>query len=1264
MAENLGTLGTAFIDIVAGTDRVESQMAGLQRTVRGVAAAIGVTIGAAGVIKVFKDIVGAASDFESSFAGIRKTLDASDAEFQAMSDGMRQLAKEIPVPVNELNKIGETAGQLGIAKEGVLEFTRVIAAMSVATNLSSDAAATGMAKLANIMGDSESDFDRMGSAINELGAAGSATESDILNMSIRFATAGKLIGLSTPQVLGFAAAMVGVGVESEAGGTALSKTFTDIQTAVATGSKELSLFAKIALPESNDAVREFSTLFRKDAAAAITLFVDGLKKLDNEDAIVALTNLGIAEVRQRNALLALSEATVGIGDSLKVSARGYQENTSLMTELEKRTQTFDSQMQLLRSSLNDLAISAGNALLPTLKSIVSTTSEFLDQASRGEGPINGLAVAVAALGVAFASVKIAALVQSFIALGTVTAGGGALAGLGVGLANAATATFSLRTAALAAGPALMALAPAALIAALAAAAYQVGNLYGKIKELHTAEGNLAVSEENARQQTILLAQAIKDKYGVAISGADKSLEQWRAELHEFARTADPANNKTVQLAEAARAKAEADRIAKERAVQLTEEQKKLNATFLSALKPADDLNKELDGLAKTFTAADKVGVYGDQIIAAAEAQRQHGYAVKGTVAELEPQALALRANREEAAAAAEFMKNLDAEVKRVKDSFEATSEAWLRLIAPEDDLGDVLKASAKARKPEEDRLKAMDATVGARASDNETEAREQIRQTTAAVHQMFEEGKTASEVLARLGPDIDRAAASSSRFHVELNPTVDALIRHRDQLEANEKAIKDFDRATEQAAQQWRDFWSGAMVDIAGSVQQGLSRLGADSVKTIFGDIGKNAGSVFMDAFQVQLQAPMNNLFAEWGAKLSGHLSKALGGISGKLSSALGGGLLGDLAGAGLGMAISGALSLASNLFGKGKRTANEFVGEVENPFGAELDKLVSSFNRANTEGSLSLKEAKDARAAINELIASFVKASNEFAAQGDTQAKVVSQSQAHMEELFGPGFQNILGGLDSVITDLSTGATIFKEEIEEALLAQMQLESRFQSALKPADELNEELTKLAGHSQADLVSVYGREILAAAQAQREHGFDITGMVAALEPLAMATSQLADVATKWQPRVASQITPEQQAALGIISANQSNAAAAAAAMAAAAPRVAAMNIPETGVARSASQIFSDAVYRFVPAVDKLMGGGAGLGGTIQVNLSPTIVNTFELPDGSDPLIVRDKVMPEITQVLITGIRGFREQWTQLFRDTQQGVTATAIPTTA
>ena len=111
----------------------------------------------------------AAIDFQSSFAGIRKTVEATEEQFAQLAQGMRDLAKTIPVNVNELNRIGEAAGQLGIKTENIIGFTEVMAKLAVTTNLSAEQAATSLARLANITQMPQEHFDRLGSTLVALG---------------------------------------------------------------------------------------------------------------------------------------------------------------------------------------------------------------------------------------------------------------------------------------------------------------------------------------------------------------------------------------------------------------------------------------------------------------------------------------------------------------------------------------------------------------------------------------------------------------------------------------------------------------------------------------------------------------------------------------------------------------------------------------------------------------------------------------------------------------------------------------------------------------------------------------------------------------------------------------------------------------------------------------------------------------------------------------------------------------------------------------
>jgi TP901 family phage tail tape measure protein len=216
--------------------------------------------------------VKAAVDWESAWAGVTKTTDGTTSEMAALEDGLRDLAKELPATHGEIAAVAEAAGALGIQREAIEGFTKTMIDLGETTDLTADQAATSFARIANVMGTSQSDFDRMGSTIVALGNNGASTESEIAELAQRLSAAGAIADLSEADVFAFAETLSAVGVEAEAGGTALSKVFTSIRDAVLDGSDKLDVFAETA----GMSVDEFSTAFREDAAGAITSFIEGL----------------------------------------------------------------------------------------------------------------------------------------------------------------------------------------------------------------------------------------------------------------------------------------------------------------------------------------------------------------------------------------------------------------------------------------------------------------------------------------------------------------------------------------------------------------------------------------------------------------------------------------------------------------------------------------------------------------------------------------------------------------------------------------------------------------------------------------------------------------------------------------------------------------------------------------------------------------------------------------------------------------------------
>jgi TP901 family phage tail tape measure protein len=348
--------------------------------------------------------VKAAVDWESAFMGVRKTVDASPAQFKALEGGLRSMATQIPVAATELAEIAEAAGQLGIKRQAILGFTRTVADLGVATNLAGEEGASTLAKFANITQMPQSQFGRLGSTIVALGNAGASTEKDIAAMGLRLAAAGAYVGMSEPQILGFANALSSVGIEAEAGGTAMSQVFKSLNSAVSAGGGELENFAAIAGMSSG----QFAQAWKQDAAAATVSWIEGLSRLkaEGKDVPALLNDLSpkLRGSRIQDTLLRASGAGKLLRESLGLGVDAWKKNNALSEEASKRYKTVASKLQILKNQVIDLGISIGQELLPPLLEFVGFVGPKIAGAAKWFGGLSKgtktALIGVAAFGIA------------------------------------------------------------------------------------------------------------------------------------------------------------------------------------------------------------------------------------------------------------------------------------------------------------------------------------------------------------------------------------------------------------------------------------------------------------------------------------------------------------------------------------------------------------------------------------------------------------------------------------------------------------------------------------------------------------------------------------------------------------------------------------------------------------------------------------------------------------------------------------------------
>lgn len=391
----------------------------------GTAMTVGVTApllaGSAAVTK-------AAISWESDFAGVKKMNDeVVDSNgnvtysYADLESGLRDLAKQLPSSHSEIAKVAEAAGQLGIKTQNVKSFTKTMIDLGESTNMSAESAATSLARFANITQMSQKDFDKLGSAIVDLGNNYATTESEITEMALRIAGAGKQVGMSQGDILGFATALSSVGVEAEAGGSAISKVMVQMQLAVEKGTgafgelEERANSAGYSIGEVGQAVvnggkplksmaealgmnssslkkmykeadksktslenfasvagisnDQFSKLFKDDPSKAIMKFIEGLANAEKQgtSAIKMLDDMDIKEVRLRDSLLRAANASGVFDSAIKTGNKAWKENSALTEEANKRYETTESKLKMLKNEAVDAAIDLGGPFVDALR---------------------------------------------------------------------------------------------------------------------------------------------------------------------------------------------------------------------------------------------------------------------------------------------------------------------------------------------------------------------------------------------------------------------------------------------------------------------------------------------------------------------------------------------------------------------------------------------------------------------------------------------------------------------------------------------------------------------------------------------------------------------------------------------------------------------------------------------------------------------------------------------------------------------------------
>lgn len=366
MKEELTGFGNKGQSIFAN---LKSQFAGMAK---GLVAGFSV----AGAIEAGRKIISQNAELSDSFAGVMKTTGLTLVEVESLN---RSFAKmNTRTAKSELLELAQVAGKLGIsAVQDVEGFVKAADKIGVALGEDlggTEAAVESLGKLTDIFkikdefGIEESLL-KVGSAINSLGAAGAAKESNLIDFSTRLAGIAPAANISLPSVLGLAATLDELGQRMETSSTAIGQFLVEM-------GKDIPKYAGIA----KMSLKDFSDLMRTDANQAFIKVLESSKSMEGGIAALAksMDNLGVNNSGAVQTLGALSDNIDKLREKQELANIEFDDGTSIIQEFDTANSTLGANLEKIWNKINLIWENSNirNWLTDLTASIIDNRTEF------------------------------------------------------------------------------------------------------------------------------------------------------------------------------------------------------------------------------------------------------------------------------------------------------------------------------------------------------------------------------------------------------------------------------------------------------------------------------------------------------------------------------------------------------------------------------------------------------------------------------------------------------------------------------------------------------------------------------------------------------------------------------------------------------------------------------------------------------------------------------------------------------------------------
>lgn len=315
------------------------------------------------------------AQYETALVAAARTTGLEGAELDDFAKKIDEISGRLNTPREQLLKIAEVAGTLGIkGADNLAKFTETMAKFDVASaTLKGDAAANSIARIINLTGGGVENVENFASEIAYLADNFKSTEAETVAIAEELSRLNAKIPLSTENTIALAAAFADLGITPEIARTGLSQFATSLDESLRDGGDKLKMFTTL----TGMTREELKETFQKAPEKVFTAFSQGLGAA-GEDATFILSKLGLDQDRLAGLFLASAQNSDVLTRAITEGNKAAAENTKLNEETAKVLETTASKWDGLKVSVGNVVAELGEKLAPTANATFDALSFGFD----------------------------------------------------------------------------------------------------------------------------------------------------------------------------------------------------------------------------------------------------------------------------------------------------------------------------------------------------------------------------------------------------------------------------------------------------------------------------------------------------------------------------------------------------------------------------------------------------------------------------------------------------------------------------------------------------------------------------------------------------------------------------------------------------------------------------------------------------------------------------------------------------------------------